>query len=53
MKEALSALESMGLLTTDNTGGLVVDLSQENLGFVRVKKSDGATLYVTRDIAGA
>jgi len=45
-------LEEMGLLT-ENKGAKVVDLSKSKLGVVLIKKSDGATLYITRDIAAA
>ncbi|KAF2075870.1 hypothetical protein CYY_002806 [Polysphondylium violaceum] len=45
-------LEKMGLIE-DSEGAKVIDLSKQKLGKVLVKKSDGSTLYITRDIAAA
>ncbi|KAI0244512.1 arginyl-tRNA synthetase [Massospora cicadina] len=49
---AYKLLEQKGLLK-DSQGAKVVDLEPYNLGKVVVKKSDGATLYITRDIGAA
>lgn len=43
--------EKIGLKTSD--GALVLDLEKDNLGIVLIKKTDGSTLYITRDIAAA
>ncbi len=52
MLDRITELEEKGLLT-DSQGARVVDLSQYNLGSPIVVKKDGATLYLTRDIAAA
>lgn len=52
MKEELKKLEESGLLK-ESQGAQVVDLKDHGLGVVVVKKSDGTTLYITRDIAAA
>lgn len=38
---------------TDSQGAVVVDMDDVGLGVAIVQKSDGATLYITRDIATA
>lgn len=45
-------LEDKNLLTESN-GAKVVDLSDYNLGICLIQKSDGTSLYATRDIAAA
>lgn len=40
-------------LTIVNEGATIVDLEAENLPPALIKKSDGATLYITRDLAAA
>lgn len=40
-------------LLKKSKGAMVVDLSEFNLGVVLIKKTDGTTLYATRDIAEA
>jgi len=40
-------------LLTESKGALVVDLKKEKLGTAVIVKADGATLYITRDIAAA
>jgi len=52
MKKEMKFLEEKGILK-ESQGALVVDLKEEGLGVVVVKKSDGTTLYITRDIAAA
>jgi arginyl-tRNA synthetase len=52
MVEAVQMMQEKGLLQEDN-GALVCDLSKFKLGKIVVKKSDGTTLYITRDIAAA
>ena len=52
MQDRITELEQKGLLT-DSQGARVVDLSAHNLGSPIVVKKDGATLYLTRDIAAA
>jgi arginyl-tRNA synthetase len=48
----LRDLEAKGLLSVSD-GATVVDLSDKKLPPCLLKKSDGATLYATRDIASA
>lgn len=52
MKTAISMLRQLGLLE-ESQGSQVVDLSAEKLGMSIIVKRDGATLYLTRDIAAA
>lgn len=52
MAPVLADLESKGLLSMSD-GATVVDLSDRSLPPCLLKKSDGATLYATRDIASA
>jgi arginyl-tRNA synthetase len=40
-------------LTSESQGALIVELDDERLPPALLKKADGATLYMTRDIAGA
>ena len=50
MDEAVKILEDKGLLK-ESKGASIVDLDDVNLPPAMIKKSDGATLYITRDIA--
>lgn len=52
MDRIISMLEERGLLS-ESQGALVVDLSQYDMPPCLIKKTDGATLYATRDIAAA
>jgi arginyl-tRNA synthetase len=52
MEPVLADLDAKGLLTISE-GATVVDLSDRKLPPCLLKKSDGATLYATRDIASA
>ena len=52
MAEVVDILESKGLLQ-ESQGAEVVDLSKYDLNPALIKKSDGATLYITRDLAAA
>ena len=52
MDEGIQILEDEGLLQ-ESKGASIVDLEDFNLPPAMIKKSDGATLYITRDIATA
>lgn len=53
MDEVVDLLESQGLLKTSE-GAQVVDLTKYGIEHpALIKKSDGATLYITRDLAAA
>ncbi len=52
MDEVVKLLDEKGLLT-ESEGARVVDLSEENMPPCIILKSDGATIYATRDIAAA
>ena len=52
MQEVVDILDEKGLLT-DSEGAKVVDLSELNVPPCIILKSDGATIYATRDIAAA
>ena len=52
MDEGVQILEDKGLLK-ESKGASIVDLYDVNLPPAMIKKSDGATLYITRDIATA
>ena len=52
MDEGIQILEEKGLLQ-ESKGASIVDLEDFNLPPAMIKKSDGATLYITRDIATA
>lgn len=52
MDEGVQILEDEGLLK-ESKGASIVDLDDVNLPPAMIKKSDGATLYITRDIATA
>ncbi|MEW5796757.1 MAG: arginine--tRNA ligase [Candidatus Zixiibacteriota bacterium] len=51
MEAMIQRLERAGL-TSRSQGALVVDLGETNLPPLLLRKSDGATLYATRDLAG-
>lgn len=52
MQEQVDLLKEKGLLKIDN-GASIVDLSEYNMPPCLILKSDGSTLYPTRDIAAA
>ncbi len=52
MEKIVKELQKKNLLVMSE-GALIVDLREYNLGVVLIKKSDGTTLYATRDIAAA
>lgn len=52
MDEIVDILEEKGLLSVDN-GATLVHLEDETLPPALIKKSDGSTLYLTRDLATA
>ena len=52
MERFTGELENAGLLETSD-GAQIVDLDDFGLGKALIKKSDGSTLYITRDIAAA
>ncbi len=52
MQPILDELESKKLLITSE-GAKIVDLEKYNLGVCMIQKSDGASLYATRDLATA
>ncbi len=52
MPAVLNELEERGLLS-ESEGATVVDLEEYELGTALVRKADGSTLYLTRDLASA
>jgi len=52
MEKVVNELEKKGILV-ESEGAQIVDLKKQGLGAVLIKKSDGATLYATRDLAAA
>ena len=52
MDEGIQILEEKGLLQ-ESKGALIVDLERYNLQPALIRKTDGATLYITRDMATA
>lgn len=52
MDEVVELLEEKNLLTVDQ-GAHIVDLEKYDLNPALIKKTDGATLYITRDLAAA
>ena len=52
MQEVVEIIENSGLLEEDQ-GAMVVKLEEEGLTPCLIKKSDGATLYITRDLSAA
>jgi len=52
MPEIMELLDNSGILELDR-GAQVVKLEEENLPVCLIRKSDGASLYITRDLATA
>ena len=52
MQPVIDELEAKGISTIEN-GATIVNLDEESLPPALIKKSDGATLYLTRDLATA
>ena len=52
MQPIIDELQEKGLLQ-DSQGAKIVDLSAYNLGVCLIQKSDGSSLYATRDLAAA
>ncbi|EPZ33254.1 Arginyl-tRNA synthetase, class Ia domain-containing protein [Rozella allomycis CSF55] len=52
MKDALKILKEKKLVKEDN-GALIADLNEDKLGVAVLQKSNGTTLYLTRDVAAA
>ncbi|KAF8817165.1 arginyl-tRNA synthetase [Phlegmacium glaucopus] len=52
MDRALEKLDEMGLIS-DTEGAKLVDLEKWKLGKAVVRKKDGTSIYLTRDIGGA
>jgi len=52
MKNTIKELTEKKLLVKSE-GAMIVDLKKDNLGVCLIKKSDGSTLYATRDITSA
>eukprot|EP01114_Cavostelium_apophysatum_P021285 TRINITY_DN7386_c0_g1_i1.p1 TRINITY_DN7386_c0_g1~~TRINITY_DN7386_c0_g1_i1.p1 ORF type:complete len:618 (+),score=209.90 TRINITY_DN7386_c0_g1_i1:107-1855(+) len=52
MEKEVAVLEEKKLMV-DNQGAKIVDLKDVKLDVALIKKKDGATLYITRDIAAA
>ncbi|MCH7850591.1 MAG: arginine--tRNA ligase, partial [Nanoarchaeota archaeon] len=52
VKQISLELKKKNMLKTDN-GAKIVDLKDVGLGVALIQKSDGASLYVTRDLAAA
>jgi arginyl-tRNA synthetase len=52
MEGVIKKLEAKKLLK-ESEGAQVVDLENENLGVVLIKKNDGTSLYATRDLTAA
>lgn len=50
MDKPLEEIRLAGLSKVEN-GALIIDLNEYNLGVCVLKRSDGASLYVTRDLA--
>lgn len=50
MDEVVEKLESKHVLK-DSEGAKIVDLEEQNLGVCMIKKSNGSTIYATRDLA--
>ncbi|XP_049851708.1 probable arginine--tRNA ligase, cytoplasmic isoform X1 [Schistocerca gregaria] len=51
--EVLDLLKEKNLIEESSNGGLFVNLKKYKLNVAMVQKSDGATLYITRDISAA
>ena len=52
MDRVVNLMEEKGLLQESN-GAMIVDLEDHGMPPALIKKSDGSTLYITRDIAAA
>ena len=52
MNEVVDMLKEKGLLV-ESQGAQIVDLEKYNLPVAMIKRTDGATLYMTRDLAAA
>ncbi|OWZ83578.1 arginine--tRNA ligase [Natranaerobius trueperi] len=52
LEDTVERIQQSGI-TSYSEGALIVDLSAENLPPCLIKKKDGATLYVTRDLSAA
>jgi arginyl-tRNA synthetase len=52
MQDEIIKLKEKGILT-ESKGAMVVDLKDYDLGVAIITKKDGATIYITRDIAAA
>lgn len=50
LPEAIEKVRESGI-ATDSKGALVVNMEEDGLGVAIIQKSDGATLYLTREIA--
>ncbi|KAF8314961.1 arginyl-tRNA synthetase [Clavulina sp. PMI_390] len=53
LNNAVDRLEEVGLVTGAEDGAKLIDLEKYKLGKAVVRKKDGTTLYLTRDIGGA
>eukprot|EP00040_Diaphanoeca_grandis_P042752 m.265879 g.265879 ORF g.265879 m.265879 type:complete len:571 (-) comp64243_c0_seq1:37-1749(-) len=51
--EVIDELREKSLLVTEKNGAELVDLSDQDLGKAIVRKKDGTTVYLSRDIAAA
>ena len=51
MQKALQLLETRKI-TEDSQGAVIVDLTKYSLGKAIVRKKDGTSIYLTRDIGG-
>ena len=52
MDRVVRIMEEKGILE-ESRGAMIVDLSKWNLTPALIKKSDGSTIYITRDVAAA
>jgi len=52
MDDVVKELKKKKLVEEDD-GALIVDLKEDNLGVALIQKSDGTSLYATRDLAAA
>ncbi|SNW62116.1 Arginyl-tRNA synthetase [Orpheovirus IHUMI-LCC2] len=53
MKGAMEVMKEKGLIKNGDNGEQMIDLDEYKLGKALVKKKDGTTLYLTRDIGAA
>ncbi|MDO8507294.1 MAG: arginine--tRNA ligase [bacterium] len=49
--QIIDALDKKGILETGEGGAKIVDLEKDDLRIALIQKGDGATLYLTRDLA--